>query len=384
MPVMKISRIEDGIDPQKAYPDGVILSVPSVASAALLANVSSLARMGSPVVLLGRCDHIDPRLLALAGAQCKLSEGIESAFLGMASLRTSANSTTLPANVSIGPYIPVAVAPSASALFKLANGQVLMTQRGSVLYAQLNDYTRPVHSNLAVSNYGQATPHYCLAKAAQSRSIRVLNWMPQSQPVSIHMWRERDKLIILAGNLEGNFCGGEPCSVPTDLTSRAFTMVVNLGLNSTQRQWLLNSRTGSGLRPRVVRAGPTGLLNVSIELSPLGSEVFELSALHTNSLENGDGKPFNLRARPPIKTDDGQVPVAPTHPVLPAPTDLQVEMLPVPVMGLSERVPRFSWVTQAPSHLRGLAQSAYRVTVARAGSPEEVFCAPVPLIYCTC
>lgn len=59
---------------------------------------------------------------------------------------------------------------------------------------------------------------------------------------------------------------------------------------------------------------------------------------------------------------------------LPAPVELQVEMLPVPVLGLSERAPRFSWVAEVPPGTRGLAQTAYRVRVARATEPKVTTC----------
>lgn len=64
---------------------------------------------------------------------------------------------------------------------------------------------------------------------------------------------------------------------------------------------------------------------------------------------------------------------------LPAPTELHVEMLPVPVHGLSERVPRFSWVAEVPpGGARGLAQTAYRVHVTRAtGATTVTACALV-------
>jgi hypothetical protein len=59
---------------------------------------------------------------------------------------------------------------------------------------------------------------------------------------------------------------------------------------------------------------------------------------------------------------------------LPAPVELQVELLPVPVLGLSERAPRFSWVAEVPPGTRGLAQTAYRVRVARATEPKVTTC----------
>jgi len=58
--------------------------------------------------------------------------------------------------------------------------------------------------------------------------------------------------------------------------------------------------------------------------------------------------------------------------LLPAPSELQVELLPVPVLGLSERAPRFSWVAEVPAGVRGLSQVAYRVTVAGTDQTELV------------
>ena len=141
-------------------------------------------------------------------------------------------------------------------------------------------------SNLAVANYGMATPHYLVATRSQARSLRVASGISQTQPASVHMWREgQHTLVLLAGNLDSNNCAGLPCSVPTALTPRNLALEIQLGPEPRYRTWSLHSRT-DGERPQVVYASSArGVLKVSVELGVGESRVYELTALETGNEE---------------------------------------------------------------------------------------------------
>ena len=89
------------------------------------------------------------------------------------------------------------------------------------------------------------------------------------------MWRENTgTLALLVGNLDANNCAGLPCSVPTELGRRVFTIALNLG-PAPQSTWLLSSRTHA-MMPVVLHASPNGQMNISIELELAESRVYEL------------------------------------------------------------------------------------------------------------
>jgi hypothetical protein len=268
MPLLKVMRLEDGIEPLE-HPDGVFLSVPTTVSAVLVANLSALAKSGAPVVLLGRCDQIATALLAMAGVECQ-GDTILPAHYGGASIPGITGSI----NVSLGRRANVRVLEGTKALATLDNGDVFMTKSvGGVVYAQLNDYTHPVTSNLAVTNYGHGTPHFVLAANAKCRSLQVVGGMDQTQPVTLHMWSQQDgTLVILAGNLEGNFCGGIACSVPTALTSRSVTVAVDTG--AVARSWVFYSQDPAVLpQLKPLAIGP---VEVQIDLPFASSRIYFL------------------------------------------------------------------------------------------------------------
>ena len=283
LPVLKIARSEDGVDPRLFHPDGAIISIPAVVSDALVGNVTALANGGAPVVLLGRCDHVAPRLLAVAGANCSAADMLPP-FYGPASVNLP-DGTVVRANVSLGPHGRTTTANPKDTLVVLdssGGSDVIVTAKGNAIYAQLNDYVpnyQGLKSNLAVANYGMATPHYLVATRSQSRSLRVASGMSQSQPASVHMWREgEDTLVLLAGNLDSNNCAGLPCSVPTALTARNLALEIQLGPEPRYRAWSLRSRT-DGVRPLVLYASVNGVLKVSVALGVAESRVYELKRL---------------------------------------------------------------------------------------------------------
>jgi hypothetical protein len=293
LPVLKIVRIEDGVDPQQLHPDGAIFSIPAVASDELVANVTALADGGSPVVMLGRCDHVAAPLLALAGANCSAADMFPP-FYGLASVNLP-DGTVVRSNVSLGKHGRTTTANTAEALAVLdssGGSDVIISTKGNTLYAQLNDYLPGYQgrkSNLAVANYGMATPHYLVATRSQARSLRVASGISQTQPASVHMWREgQHTLVLLAGNLDSNNCAGLPCSVPTALTPRNLALEIQLGPEPRYRTWSLHSRT-DGERPQVVYASSaSGVLKVSVELGVGESRVYELTALETAGMGRGN------------------------------------------------------------------------------------------------
>ena len=292
LPVMKIARSEDGVDPRQFQPDGAIFSIPTVVSDQLVANVTALANGGAPVVLLGRCDHVAPRLLAMAGAKCSAADMFPP-FYGPASVNLP-DGTVVRANVSLGSHGRVTTANAEDTLVVLDSSgfsDVLVTAKGNTIYAQLNDYLpsyQGLKSNLAVANYGMATPHYLIAMRSPSRSLRVASGMSQTQPTSVHMWHEgEDTLVLLAGNLDSNNCAGLPCSVPTSLTARNLALEIQLGPEPRYRAWSLRSRT-DGVRPLLLHASVNGVLKVSVELGVGESRVYELTGLERSTADGSE------------------------------------------------------------------------------------------------
>jgi hypothetical protein len=273
LPLLKVGRIEDGVDPT-VHRDGVVLSIPTSVSGALVANLTALAATGAPVVILGRCDRIDPALLALVDARCSTTTGVDAPYYGPA--RFAATGTT--ANISLSRHVRVTAGPNADAasVETLPNGNVVMVGRGTTMYAQLNDYTSPVTSNLAVQNYGHVTAHYTLASGLVWPPIRDIVGLTTTRPITLHTWSEGTGTRgILAGNLEGNHCNGLPCSVPTELGGRAVT--VSLDTRSTAPRWLCYS-LDPAVRPTLLTS-VGGVVNVTIELALSASRVYMLTAM---------------------------------------------------------------------------------------------------------
>lgn len=293
----KIARIEDGLCPADVA-DGVVLSVPTNVSADLVHNISVVATSGAPVVLLGRCTHIATSLLALAGVERCDTDGVRTylpPYYGAAVLVNH----TYNATVSVGRYARVvATAGVSEPLVTLGNGDVIMTQRDHVVFAQLNDYTSPVTANLAVANYGDAMPHYVLATRPHWRSVRVVGGLSPTQPASVHVWAvdepwgdasgaaqacastpSRRRLMLLVGNLDANFCGG-PCSVPAEQGTRSVTVEVDTALagHGLAQRWLLRALS-TFAAPVVLYSAGGSLLNVSVTVAFKGSAVYSLEIL---------------------------------------------------------------------------------------------------------
>ena len=306
----------------------MVISVPAAPSTSpeLVANLSALATTGAPVVLLGRCDLVAAPLLALAGVECMCrtppSTGAGNTrppYYGPATLLL--DGTVVNATVSIGPRCRAAVLPptdtrgrgrGGKALATLVgaggDGDVTMAKKGSVTWAQLNDYTHPVSGRLQVSNYGTGTPHYLIATQNRWGLLQVMAGVDQTQPIALHAWSEHHagngtgdvgstgsdgrlpRLMVLAGNLEGNNCGaGSPCSVPTQLTPRSVTValdtsggLVAAAARGVGQRWLLRA-LDSSMSPRILtaaaRGGRGGQVTFVVDVPVASCRVYVLHAL---------------------------------------------------------------------------------------------------------
>ena len=263
LPLLKVARLEDGIATvgPTAARGGVILSVPSSASAAgkkgseksqLAANLTSLAAEGAPVILLGRCDLIDPELMALVGGiSCANNRTRENNtkssyyynnsyhqnsgsgtnyYYGPATLHATAGSSssskartitvalTAPRGVILssnsssnisnkssikkdghGSVVAQVVGGgggAAEALLTLADGTITMARvrnaTRAVAWAQLSDFTSPVTAEMSVANYGQAALHYALLEATRAPwpFVSVYEGLSENSPVTVHAWWE--------------------------------------------------------------------------------------------------------------------------------------------------------------------------------------------------
>ncbi len=290
VPLAKIARIEDGVAPAE-HADGVFLSVPSASSVSseLVANLTALATGGSPIVLLGRCDKIAPDLLELAGVKCQ-PESRNPPFYGQAAFKDR-NGDSINSTVSIGTRYKISVRAGtggetlASLIGAGGNGDTIMARKGTVTYAQLNDYRPPVSARLQVLNYGAGIPHYLLATDNDWGSLRLVNGVDPTQPIALHAWRGavggdpgvRARITVLAGNVEANNCGSEtPCSVPTQLGPRSVTVNLDTGVGGVRR-WLLRSLD----KPSMTRVldSSAGRVTFPINLSAASSEMYTLDPL---------------------------------------------------------------------------------------------------------
>ena len=233
------------------------------------------------MAVLGRADHVDARMLQLAGLRVSSEAAVAPAMYGPAVFnQTAAPDLPGSANVSLGPY--VAVTGAAVLANVPARGPMVTQHRADasvVLWAQLNDWVQPARMDLSAGNLGDSAPFQLLAASmAAATSAFTVAGANRTHPAAVHLWRTGNSTLkILAGNLESLFCTG-PCAVPANLGARTLQLTLHppaLGLPAPHA-WRLRTLDGFGADTVLAASDP---LRVSLTLGPAAGHAFELSAL---------------------------------------------------------------------------------------------------------
>jgi hypothetical protein len=183
-------------------PDAVVVQVPIGPDARrdqLLA--------GSPALVTGRADLLDPGVVSLLGIHIADDPLEEAGYtLGRA---TSADLRS-PAWISMPPHARIAVSAETSVSYR-SEVTPLLTRRGSVAYWQPPDWANPADRHLPHYQIGGVEPHIEAARLLQEllRDAGRLAVAPMAahEPVCVHGWRSAGVVHLLLGNVESGWIG---------------------------------------------------------------------------------------------------------------------------------------------------------------------------------
>lgn len=330
-PCLTVTRIEDGVDPERK--GGYILSVPAApeVSAATLKNVSAAVANGHPVVALGRADYVHPDLLAMLGVSADQSDdsvgaGPLPAYYGNATLLSVSPNGALP--VGAPAHQIISLSPRVSAkVVDASKGRAFLTVGGALVavadasgapmaWAQLNDWRNGAGEDIGVNNVGTVGGFQTLALIASgggsgggggnsttSAAVAITAGVNATHPGTMLAWRSHGTAKILLGNLEGVYCGGatsgpysysDGCAIPLDsptggwvggtwLELRLKVSPVLLGVGHgngstgtcSSSKWRL--RAVDGQQPtRSAVADADGTVEFTVVLGPREAHTFEL------------------------------------------------------------------------------------------------------------
>ncbi|MDX2227550.1 MAG: hypothetical protein SFY92_10745 [Verrucomicrobiae bacterium] len=171
-----------------------------------------LARSDRGVILAGRADLMAPDLLRKMNLR-KTGPLRRSGFARAYPRSEARTLAGIPEwNKLFLPDWQPCKAPSKSVLFESEYGPLMVRdQDGHLLYWQPPDWYEPGNPVMRRCQVGSLAPYVIASdflekSAARNGSARVVT-APHSEPVTVHLWKGRDGLHVLAGNLETGITG---------------------------------------------------------------------------------------------------------------------------------------------------------------------------------
>lgn len=229
-----------------------------------------------PQIYAGRADRIDPALLAKAGAELQ-GDRLGSGYTSLIELEGEA----LVRPIYTAAYQPV-TARSDRVVARSRRGPVLtQSQDGRHIYWMPQDWWQPGLATVRGSHLGTLAVYPAVVRACHRALERTegrwwVDPVDEARPICVHLWRNRDAVRVLVGNLETSAFGD--ARLP-----RSFRLCINpqaLGLGTdgvTLRPLMQESARPAD--PGPIAPDPiagTQFLSFRIEIGPEASAVYEL------------------------------------------------------------------------------------------------------------
>eukprot|EP00928_Gymnodinium_smaydae_P029598 TRINITY_DN22249_c0_g1_i2.p1 TRINITY_DN22249_c0_g1~~TRINITY_DN22249_c0_g1_i2.p1 ORF type:complete len:809 (-),score=43.78 TRINITY_DN22249_c0_g1_i2:280-2706(-) len=281
LPIMVVRRVEDGLDPSRK--GGYILSVPSNASKfaqETRKSLKALAAVGAPVLIFGRADRIDPELLLLAGVEVKNDVALIPANFTQLQFKGKSYACHL------SDFAVANVIGGGQVLAQTDSGWPVVAQKGSIIWAQLNDWAQPHLEDLSMANFGSGIGFEIAASLVRNLTLTAsgpasVSFVSTKSPIAFSAFQSagsgRKSLKVLIGSLETSFCGdnhSSPCSVPTASGDLELTLRP-LAAMRPGSCWLFGSIDGTML-PRRIIANREGMVTFKMHVSVGSAHMFEL------------------------------------------------------------------------------------------------------------
>eukprot|EP00756_Hemistasia_phaeocysticola_P008598 Hpha_TRINITY_DN14673_c2_g1::TRINITY_DN14673_c2_g1_i1::g.48514::m.48514 len=301
-PILAVRLMQDGPDPSRK--GGYIMSVPSSAATKAWVEWVESSSHGSggsdstaPLLVLGRADAIDSKMLALAGAEVTPHSVLVPAARVSVELHNGTTTTVEVLSkeeeeVQLSDLAPVTV---------LAHGQVVAQavpsahplivssgKNGPVMWAQLNDWAHPNSTDISMENLGSpilfsVVSQFLRTAAARNKEPHVI--VPANVPVAFNAFQSRRGdgsvgFTVLVGNLESDQCGSDPkvpsCTLaPSDLVEASVVLFPGPSDAKVGSCWSLTCSDGEQL-PSRASASADGSVTFGVHLRRREAHAFQL------------------------------------------------------------------------------------------------------------